>query len=533
MKFHLFAILCTVISQLGFSAVFQLPADTDAALQMLETRTLDSITWQKIRPFYSIPLNVPSGDFLVLKRIFPDILKQLPSKQIISEKYSPWGEEQVTRFFADFPQMIEFEPILDFTGNSINKGIMNFSISHTAMEGTDAVHTAFNLLPSTWLTIRGRCDVWDDRARWSDRFVFLKPTKSLSLQMGNIDWPDEYGLLSGRFSADNCNDSRYNNWLYGNALSWNGFSIGYTNDNTSSDHRMYCSLYAHILSDNTQYAVQSGFPFGGYQRIDTYLVIDKKSKKQNSTCGGITYQYDTKKLDLNLSVGSTSQNHHAFPFLAMLKYSYTIGHFEVSLCHYNDTSGLQKSKKLHSDLITVSETRLFTKITSIDLVNNLNFSTFPSVGVRLSSTLIDCQPAYNTIHCMLDNADESYYWKVLANVNLSGDLEKYSLGGTFCYMGFKPIDMTLDGGILYRKDQISLERLKIVFSTAPLENVKIIPAFLLKQQYNDSSLEMSGELRTVVTFRKGTTSQIRIQYPIQTNNYREGLQFECKASFLL
>jgi hypothetical protein len=533
MKIHLFAILCIILLQLVFPAPFQLPVDTDDALQMLENGTLDSVTWQKIRPFYSIPLNVPSGDFLVLKRIFPEILKQLPSKQIISEKYSPWGEEQITRFFADFPQMIEFEPILDFTGNNASKGIMNFSISRTAIDGTGAVDAAFNLVPSPWLTIRGRSDVWDNHARWSDRFVFFKPTKSLSLQIGNIDWPDEYGLLSGRFSADSSNISGYNNWLYGNALSWNGFSFGYTPNNAYGDQRMYCFLYAHILNDNTQYALQAGLPFGECQGIDTYLVIDKYNKKENRTYGCVTYQYDTKKLDLNLAVGLTSQNHQAYPFLAMLKYAYTIGYLNVSLCHYNDTSGLQKSRKLHSDLGSVSETQLFTKITSIDLVNRLNFQKFPSACVQLSSALVDFQPAYTTIHCMLDKANEYYRWKVLAKVNLVSNHDKYSLGVTFSYTGFKPLDMTLDCCTQYSNNHLSPDRLKLAFSSAPLENVMIIPAFLLKPQYKDSSPEISGELWTVVAFRKGTTSQIRIKYPLKTDNNRKGFHFECKASFLL
>jgi hypothetical protein len=532
MKFNLFTILCIVIHHQVFPAAFQLPADTDAALQMLENRTLDSSTWQKIRPFYSIPLNVPSGDFLVLKRIFPDILKQLPSRQIITEKYSPWREEQITRFFADFPQMIDFEPILNFAGNNVSKGTMNFSITNAAAEGAGAVHAAFNFMPVPWLTIRGRSDVWDDHARWSDRFIHFKPTKSLSLQIGNIDWPDEYGLMSGRFAADDSNDSRYNNWLYGNALSWNGFSLGYTRYNPSGDHRMHSLLYGHILNDNTQYALQSGFPFGVCQGIDTYLVIDKNGSEQNNVYGGITYQFDSKKLDLNLSAGATSQNHHAFPFLAMLKYSYSIGHCNVSLCHYSDTSGLQKSQKLHSSLSTVSETQMFTKITSIDLVNNLNFSEFPSAGVRLSSTLVDYQPAYTTIHFTLDDAKECYSWKALAKVSLSGNLEKYSLGGTVNYTGFRPLGMTLEGTAQYCNDHFGLERLRIFFRMAPLESVMITPAFLLNQHYNDSALKMSGELLVVVTLWKGTLSHIRIKYPIQTNNFREGLQFDCKTSFL-
>jgi hypothetical protein len=409
---------------------------------------------------------------------------------------------------------------------------MNFSISHTALDSNGAVHTAFNLVPSSWLTIRGRCDVWDNRARWSDRIAFFKPAKSLLLQIGNIDWPDEYGLFSGRFSADSGNDSRYNNWLYGNALSWNGISLGYTHYNSDGDNLMFCLLYAHILNGKTQYALKTGFPFGGCQGITTFVVVDKEVKEQNSTYGGITYQYDTKKIDLNVSVGATTQNHRALPFLVLLKYSYTIGNLDVMVSHYNDTSGLQNSQKLHSDLHSVSESQLFTKITSISITNKLKFATFPSAGIQLSSILVDFQPAYSSIHFMLDNTNEYCRWKVLSKVSLTGNPEKYSLGGAFSYTGFKLFDITLDCSVPYRNSKISPELAKIVISTAPLEHVKLIPAFLLKQQSYDQLLEMSGELCTVVTFRNGTSSQIRIQYPLRTNNYKEGLQFECKTSFV-
>ncbi len=532
MKYHCSLIFCAVILQLVLSEEFQLPVDSDDALRMLENRTLDSITWQKIKPFYTIPLNVPSGDFLVLKRIFPDILNQLPSRQIISEKYSPWREEQIALFFDDFPQMIEFEPILDFTGNDVYKGTLNFSIANSAVDSAGVVHATFSLTPLQWLIMRGRSDVRGDHFRWLDRSVTFQPSKLFTLQMGNIDWPDEYGLISGRFSHDSCNDSWYNNWLYGNALSWNGFCLSYKNDNCNGDYQVHSIVYGHILDDNTQYSLLSGFTFGSCQGIDAYLAIDKNNKRQNNIYGGITYQFDTKKIAMNLSAGATSQNHRAIPFRAMLKYTYTAGNCNVYFYHCNDTSGLQKSQKLYSSLLTVSDTQLFTKITSVDILNKFRYSGFPSMGVRLTSTLIDFKPDYYKIHFMLDDEIECFSWKTFVLVKLTDEMEKYTSGGTVKFTGFKPLSMTFDGSVLFCNDYIKLERLMVLISTTPIKSVMIHPAFLLKQHNYDSPMEMSCELRTVVTLWKGTTSQIRVNCPLQKNRLREELKFDCKASFL-
>lgn len=532
MKYHCSLLLCAVIFQLVLTAEFQLPVDSDDALRMLESRTLDSITWQTIEPYYTIPLNVPSGDFLILKRIFPEILKQLPAKQIISEKYSPWREEQIALFFEDYPQMIEFEPILDFTGSDAYKGTMNFSIANSGVDNTGIVHATFSLIPVQWLILRGRSNVHGDQFRWLDRSITFRPSKSLLLQIGNIDWPDEYGLMSGRFSHSNSNDSWYSNWFYGNALLWNGFCLSYTNDNFSGDYQVHSSLYGHILDDNTQYSLLSGFTFGASQGIDAYLVIDKSNKRQNSIYGGITYQFDTKKITMNLTAGATSQNHHAIPFHVILKYTYATGNCNVSFCHYNDTSGLHKSQKLYSSMLAVSDTRSFTKITSIDILNKFRYSEFPSMGVRLTSTLIDFRPDYYKIRFMLDDEIASFNWKTFVSAKLTDKQEKYTSGGTLKFTGFKPLGMTFDGKVAFSNGNLKLQRLTVQISTMPVKSVMIHPAFLLKQHNYDSPMEMSCELRTVITLWKGTTSQIRIKCPLQKNRFREELKFDCKASFL-
>lgn len=532
MKYHGSLLFCAVIFQLVLPAEFQLPVDSDDALRMLESRTLDSITWQKIEPYYTIPLNVPSGDFLILKRIFPDVLKQLPSKQIISEKYSPWREEQITLFFEDYPQMIEFEPILDFTGSDAYKGTVNFSIANSSVANAGVVHATFSLIPVKWLILRGRTDLRDDHLQWLDRSITFQPSKTLSLQIGNIDWPDEYGLMSGRFSHNSSNGSWYSRWLYGNALLWNGFCLSYTNDNFRGDYQVYSSLYGHILDDNTQYSLLSGFTFGTCQGIDAYLVVDRSSKRKNTMYGGITYQFDTKKITMNLTAGATSQNHHAIPFLAMLKYTYATGNCNVSFCHYNDTSGLQKSQKLYSSLLAVSNTQSFTKITSIDILNKFRYSEFPSMGVRLTSTLIDFRPEYYKIRFMLDDEIACFNWKMFMLVKLTDKQEKYTSGGTVKFTGFKPLGMTFDGIAAFSNSYLKLERLTVQISTTPIKSVMLHPALLLKHHKYDSPVELSCELRTVVTLWKGTTSQIRVKCPLQKNRFREELKFDCKASFL-
>jgi hypothetical protein len=92
----------------------QLPLDEEEAYIMLKEGTLDSATWELIGRYYEQPLNVPDGELKDLVNVFPEIGHDVPSTQEQLAPYEPWAEKDVRRFFSDFPEVKNLEPILSF-----------------------------------------------------------------------------------------------------------------------------------------------------------------------------------------------------------------------------------------------------------------------------------------------------------------------------------------------------------------------------------------------------------------------------------
>jgi hypothetical protein len=207
-----------------------LPADENEALRMLAEGALDSSVWQKIEPYYTMPIRVPQGDLGILKELFPELPEKLPSAPDELSKYLPWDEEAVKTFLAYYPDLEPFTPILSFENSPLipptcQAGMAGFYFSRRGAADSGRQYALFSLGDPEHASAGGRIDFNDTYGRWFRRSLSAVPASGMSIAIGNFSPKFRTPLFSGYFpSAETQDTSLSDNWIYGKARTWNGAS---------------------------------------------------------------------------------------------------------------------------------------------------------------------------------------------------------------------------------------------------------------------------------------------------------------------
>ncbi|MBN1309227.1 MAG: hypothetical protein JXA18_14985 [Chitinispirillaceae bacterium] len=205
----------------------ELPLDETEAELFLEEGILDSAVWQVVLPFYRRPLEVPSGELAQLEEAFPELSGLLPMEQSELDRYLPWGDREIGRFFKDYPILAGFKPILQFDHHPARRnGAVSFYMNRSGYD-TSANHSARLLItPVRQAGFNGTVDFTSNYARWERRSFLFKPVSWMSLHLGNaLLFPDQ-GMWYGHFPADTSSRTDPKaNWLYGETPTWNGLAL--------------------------------------------------------------------------------------------------------------------------------------------------------------------------------------------------------------------------------------------------------------------------------------------------------------------
>ena len=200
-----------------------LPVDEDEAAVMLRDGGLDSATWEIFRPYYVQPLCVPCGELKELVDVVPEISRGVPATDRELAGYEPWQEKDISRFFSDYPALVDYKPILSFetSGRRFGKAL----ISIREEEDHDPAQSAdFSLTPISALTLRGKAEIEAASAAWQRRAITARFPRSNALSIGNFNLDVDDGLFYGYFpAADNGDSLAANDWKYGASATWNGF----------------------------------------------------------------------------------------------------------------------------------------------------------------------------------------------------------------------------------------------------------------------------------------------------------------------
>ena len=204
----------------------ELPEDERSAVMELEEGTLDSATWELLKPFYTQPLSVPLGELRYLRDIFPDLPEDLSVRDEVLSRYEPWTVATIDVFFKDYPYLIAFKPILSFATEKTP------SVAHVAFFSRLSGYSdqfrqsvRFTVTPVKEVRADGTVYFEDNYARWQRRRILLKIPHVGKIQAGNFSFIMNKGLFYGYFpSSGPSGDEVKHNWMYGQSRTGNGFS---------------------------------------------------------------------------------------------------------------------------------------------------------------------------------------------------------------------------------------------------------------------------------------------------------------------
>ncbi len=201
---------------------------------MLGHHEIDSSLWEIIEPFYQQPISVPYGESGILMQLFPELGLNIPVSEESLARYSPWDQKMITQFFKDYPELVFYKPILDFSMHvPVKSGRVCVSVDRNGSTERTSQRLQFSLEPVKWLTADGRAEFTDYYARWKNRKFTILPQKWLSVTIGNnAPMADKHRMVSGRFGNRNpeINDIA-DNWLYGEKRGWNTIMMNVSSEN--------------------------------------------------------------------------------------------------------------------------------------------------------------------------------------------------------------------------------------------------------------------------------------------------------------
>ena len=229
----------------------QLPLDEEEAYIMLKEGTLDSATWELIGRYYEQPLNVPDGELKDLVNVFPEIGHDIPSTQEQLSSYEPWAEKDVRRFFSDFPEVKNLEPILSFeTCKKPHVGLTGVAI-HKYTETDPLVYPRFLISPNSIISVQGRIACSNTSARWQRRSLIARMPTMGTLTVGNFNVGLDNGLFTGYFPESRADTEVSQNWQYAGANAWNG--VMYDSD---IGDRVHGCMFIHRRLTETVYGIK-------------------------------------------------------------------------------------------------------------------------------------------------------------------------------------------------------------------------------------------------------------------------------------
>lgn len=203
---------------------FRLPENDREAERMLLTGEMDSTLWEKLEPFYNMPISVPEGQLYLLEEIFPELSSVI--KNITLADYHPWGTDQTRQFLADYPELAHFKPVLSFDATPLpHWARIESRLYKTDLRPNPAANINLTLQPVSSFNARGSFVYSDTGAAWKRRGLNLKFCKSAKIDCGNFSSSISEGLCYGFFPEKPLPRTAVENWIYPESNSWNGLNL--------------------------------------------------------------------------------------------------------------------------------------------------------------------------------------------------------------------------------------------------------------------------------------------------------------------
>lgn len=373
-----------------------LPADEIEAAAMITSHLFDSALWEIVEPFYHQPISVPHGELDILTLLFPELYSSLPVSEHQLSKYIPWDKKSIAMFFEDWPELLYFKPILDFSMNlPVKSGRVGVFIDRDGVLRESSQRIQFSLEPFSWVSVDGRFSITEHSARWKNRKISITPVEWCSFKAGNVaPRTDRYGLVSGAFGIEkNDENSLMENWLYGDRRSWNTFITDFYTDKLLKKISVESFLHKRKSEDVAGISVNVAVHPDIESQID-FVGMDIKESDDTLMygIGSIRFRYPVGEVEIALAA-PLDLRLPAVPGRFRLNYQREKDRLRIELVYFPEgffgplSNLLKNFTESDSMMIPVAQDLLYSQMTWVHQVTP-NAVITPSLTLRTSDYLV-------------------------------------------------------------------------------------------------------------------------------------------------
>jgi len=532
MKINYFFVIIFLISAFECFSYENFSGKSEIITDMFSESIIDSAEWSKLESYFFLPLNVPSGEIEILKKMYPIIIQSDAYQDSILSKYYPWGEKEVIRFFSDFPELIDFQQILDFSYIPLQiKG--RLTISTSKLNNCKLSNPGIRLFikPVYLLSIDGRVLVTENYLRWCQRKVNVSLPGGIGLQIGSIDGIDDDGLLLGKFcqSGLHADSDAVSNWLYGDGHDWNGAALTYNNSNIHKKIIERINIVAHIQKSESIGALDATVRLCKLQLM-TLGIAGVKSLSMNPVYAYLKTKINSGHLKCDFLTGTDLRNPSEFPIYLMTKYQINMVGVSCKIYHYPDNEKYPLSN-LNSDLEKmINDSISGQSLSRIRFSGNFNDSghiaisnavelNYANYRLNVVKGALKIAHTGNRISCIVDLI-ECFYTDGRENIHCYGLLTtnvNYNCSFTIA------ISTDTDSS------RFDFDKVKFSANLMFFEVMACKPFVELVSITDKFGINAGININLKLLY--GTATQIRFNCPVKKNNLWKECNIECKGTF--
>jgi hypothetical protein len=518
-------------------AINELPANLITARTMLQDGTLDSLEWSKIEPFYDLPIIAPAGELSILQNLYPQLLSKIPISGEALRKYEPWSDYDIVHFFHDYPELLGFQPILDFTfcpGTFKGRAVFTGNKSEENPLAHNRMQISFE--PLKFAKITGKITFSDNYIRWDNRLVQVSFPADILLQMGNIDEIPDQGLFFGYFkNIPQFDDSLIiSNWLYGKRQLWNGISLAF---NSPTPRNNFCKKVTTIAhkQPNEQIAgliaqfelVRKLSAVFGVSGVNS-AIPDLQTAYIFTEFKFISAHFKTRIL-----TGLNIHQPTLFPLFLNSEYLHDRGNISCRVITY-PKNGCYPYSKLWQSLRYASNTdSSMGPLTRVVLESSLSYMNETKVLKSIELDYSDSSLTNLNGSVQVNGFVNHLFW----NFGIHGYLlcarkKSNDCTASITYSLNRFIQIALSEKTGFNLDRIVIVNAKtaVSFSSFQMLNCKPFVEFSSKASLDDYSIRCG--ISTTIRLLHDAESKVTFDCPMIKNEFWKGCHLECKASFV-
>lgn len=510
----------------------EVPDNPAMAYEMLQNGLIDSVEWKKIEPYYYMPLNVPSGEIKKLKEIYPLSISADSYNDSVLQMFYPWGEDEIIRFFNEFPELTDFLPVLDFTMLPL---FLNgrFIVSEKKVAHSNTANTSLRmkLKPFKSVSIDGLARLTDNDLKWYNRMVEVSFPAGINIQIGNIDAVDDNGVFFGLFpdslwKSDSC---AANKWLYGSRHDWNGISfvLNHKSNNKTAFRNISVTLHKqpseaigniftemqiykyHILSGGV-----AGIEYGGRKPVYAYL----------------KYQCDYRFWNFDIISGTGLSSSSGFPVCLQIRHTGKLWELSCNVSHYPESSGYDFSR-ICSNLVNALDDSTGKAVSGIRVEKKIECSSGLQIADGIELNCADYHLKIMNVYAKIGHSGSLIKWWIRIRKKLMAEsINPFYLNGAATVSFSRNYSMTISLNSEMQGDRLNVNRLRMTTDISMLNRrIRCEPFAEIKKRRTQLSVYAGFIIN--FSFFNGTSSSIEFDSPLSNDITWTDSNLECKGIF--